>query len=122
MSSHPLNLMFRFFLEVAALIVSGIWAWHLSDTVFSYLLAVAVPIFMAIVWGVFAVPNDPSRSGKTIVKTPGLVRLILELAFFGFSSWAMLSLGWELASWTFATGVLLHYLLSFDRIQWLLKQ
>jgi len=122
MSSHPIHLFFRFILEVIALLVAGIWAWHLSSSIFSYVLAVGIPMFMASIWGIFAVPNDPSRSGKTVVKTPGVVRLFIEFSFFGFACWAMFSLGWKEASWLFGEGVLLHYLLSYDRVQWLLKQ
>ena len=40
-------------------------------------------VLTAAIWGVFAVPNDPSRSGKTVVVTPGLVRLLIELSLFG---------------------------------------
>ena len=121
MGSHPLNLLFRFLLEVVALIVAGIWTWHLSDSVFSYVLGVGVPLLMAAVWGIFAVPDDPSRSGKTIIKTPGLIRLVLELAFFGFAYWALLALGWDAFSLVFGACVLVHYVISYQRIRWLLN-
>lgn len=120
MGSHPLNLVFRFLLEVLALILSGIWAWHLGDASFRYVLAIAVPLAMAVAWGVFAVPNDPSRSGKTVVKTKGWIRLLLELGFFGFAAWSSFQIGWQTLGWVFAACVLLHYIISYDRVRWLL--
>ena len=33
--------------------------------------------------GVFAVPDDPSRSGSAPIAVPGLARLTLEAAVFG---------------------------------------
>ena len=116
-----MNHLFRFVLEVVALIVSGIWAWHQSNSIMGYVWGIGLPFLMATIWGVFAVPNDPSRSGKTVVKTPGIVRLFLELLFFGFAIWAMLSMRWEVAGWIFGASVLLHYVISYNRIQWLLK-
>lgn len=116
-----MNHLIRFVLEVVALIVAGIWAWHQSNSIMGYVWGIALPIVMATMWGVFAVPNDPSRSGKTVIKTPGFVRLLLELGFFGFAFWAMLSLEWEVGGCIFGASVLLHYVLSYNRIQWLLK-
>ena len=65
MGSHPINLAFRFLLELAALVASGFWGWRQSDGGFRYILAIGIPVFLAVVWGTFAVPNDPSRSGKS---------------------------------------------------------
>jgi len=73
-------------------------------------------------WGVFAVPNDPSRSGKTVVATPGLIRLILELVLFGVSAWMLFDLDFQKLGWIFSIAILIHYATSYDRIAWLLKQ
>ena len=83
MSTHPLNSAIRFVLELAAIVTFGFWGYHQSDSWTSILLAIGLSALFAILWGVFAVRDDPSRSGKTVVRTPGLIRLILELALFG---------------------------------------
>ena len=72
---HPANLALRFFLEIAALSGFGAMIWHLfSGWWRPFLLAVVLGGLMA-VWGVFAVPDDPSRSGNAPVPIPGLLRL-----------------------------------------------
>lgn len=122
MGSHPINLVFRFILEIAALIVMGIWGWNQSDNWSRYLLAALVPIFAAVLWGVFAVPDDPSRSGKAPIPVRGTIRLALELAFFALAASALNDLGAVQLSWIMAIAVTVHYLLSMDRVNWLLRQ
>jgi len=70
----------------------------------------------------FAVPNDPSRSGKTVVPTPGFIWLLLELALFGASAWMLFDLEFTKLGWIFSSVVLVHYATSYDRMVWLLKQ
>ena len=77
--------------------------------------------FFAAMWGVFAVKDDPSRSGKTVIPTSGIIRLILELVFFGLAAWALFDLGYLKTGFAFSFLVVLHYALSFDRILWLIK-
>jgi hypothetical protein len=121
-SLRPLNLALRFFLELIAIISFGIWGYHQSDIGLRILLAVLLPAGFAVLWGVFAVKGDPSRSGKAIVQTPGVIRLLLELALFGAATWMLLDLDYRRIALVFGIVVVLHYLLSFDRIAWLLKQ
>jgi hypothetical protein len=100
--------MVRFFLEIAALVTVGMWGWRQSDNWIKYVMAIGLPFLMAILWGVFAVPNDPSRTGNTIVDTPGVVRLILELAFFAFATWAFYSMDHKITARVFGTIVFIH--------------
>ena len=100
--------MVRFFLEIAALVTVGMWGWRQSDNWIKYVMAIGLPFLMAILWGVFAVPNDPSRTGNTIVDTPGVVRLILELAFFAFATWAFYSMDYKITARVFGTIVFIH--------------
>ncbi|MCB0497413.1 MAG: YrdB family protein [Cyclobacteriaceae bacterium] len=120
MGKHPLNLALRFLLEITTLIVTGYWGFHLYSGFLKYLIGIGSPLLLGIIWGVFAVPNDPSRSGKTVVNTPGIIRLIIELAFFGFGAYAFYQVNMVTYSYIFASVTLLHYLLSMDRIKWLL--
>ena len=77
MGSHPANLILRLILEIIALISLEIWGWNQSEGWFRLFLAIGIPLFLVVVWGVFSVPNDPSRSGAAPVITAGFIRLII---------------------------------------------
>lgn len=121
-SKNPINLAFRFLLELTAIIVFGYWGHSLAGDGTRILLAILFPLLFAVLWGVFAVRGDPSRSGKTVVQTPGIIRLLLELGLFGAAAWMMLDLDHSLIALIFGSAVVIHYFISFDRISWLLKQ
>ena len=57
-----------------------------------WILVGILPLGAVALWGVFATPDDPSRSGNTVVRTPGLMRLLLEWGLFagaaGLLFWA----------------------------------
>ena len=91
--SHPANLAIRFFLELAALGAMGYWAWRQGEDTTRYVFAVLAPLAAAAVWGIFAVPDDPSRSGSAPVPVPGALRLGIEAIFFAFAVWALYQLG-----------------------------
>ena len=122
MSTHPINLFIRLLLEVVAIITFGIWGYTQSDSWTRILLAILFPVAFAVLWGIFAVRDDPSRSGKTVVQTPGIIRLFLELGLFGSATWMLFDLNYSLPGWIFGTVIVLHYIVSYDRILWLLKQ
>ena len=96
------------------------WGWSLGDNSLKYVLALVLPLVTAAIWGIFAVPDDPSRSGKAPVPVPGLIRLLLELAIFGFACWILFDLGHTKFAYTLVILVLIHYLISYDRIMWLI--
>ena len=121
MSQNPLNLTVRFLLELIALVALGTWAKTQFSGVLGFILMIAVPLFAAIAWGTFNVKGDPSRSGKAPVPVPGIVRLLLELVYFGAATWALSTLS-PTYGWIFGMVTLLHYLFSHDRILWLLQQ
>ncbi|WP_297794367.1 YrdB family protein [uncultured Eudoraea sp.] len=121
MGSHPINLIVRFLLELVALTAFGIWGWRQADGWASLLLAMGIPILMAVIWGTFAVPDDPSRSGAAPIMTPGAIRLLLELGFFAFAIWCFKDLGLTRISSIYGICVVIHYIVSYDRIKWLLK-
>lgn len=122
MGSNPLNLTLRFLLEMAALACMVLWGWKQFDGSMQYIMAIGTPIGAATLWGTFAVPDDPSRSGKAPIPVPGILRLIIELVFFGFAVWILFTIGYIKLSWTFGIIVLVHYLVSYDRIQWLISK
>ena len=122
MGSHPINLAVRFMLELCALTSVGIWGWRQTDGWLKFVLAFGFPIILAAIWGVFAVPNDPSRSGNTLIPTPGIVRLAIELVIFAIATWCLYNLGFLNLCFVFGAAVVIHYILSYDRIAWLVSQ
>jgi len=122
MGSNPINLAFRFLLEVVALLAIGYWGWSTSEGVLRFVLALGLPIIAAVLWGTFRVPNDASSSGKAPVPIPGFLRLVLELALFAFAVWGLYDAGAVQLSWILGLAVLVHYALSYDRISWLIRQ
>jgi len=107
---------------MSALVTLGVWGWALGDGVIKFVLAVAVPTIAAAIWGIFAVPNDPSRSGNAPIVVPGLVRLVLELSFFASAVWAFFAMNQLMLGWLFGIIVVIHYMVSYKRISWLLRQ
>ncbi len=121
--SRPgVELAYRFVLEVALLAGLAYWGWHLGGTgVTRLLLAAVLPMVAAAAWGIFATPQDPSRSGRAPVPVPGSVRLILELVLFGLAAYGIWTSGSRAAAETLLTAVGLHYALAWDRLVWLLR-
>jgi hypothetical protein len=116
------NLFLRFLMEVASIITFGLWGYSLTNSGYRILLALLFSILFAALWGIFAVRDDPSRSGKTVIRTPGAIRLFLELTLFGSATWMLFDLGFTIPGWILGATILFHYILSFNRITWLLKQ
>ncbi|WP_322416287.1 YrdB family protein [Mesorhizobium huakuii] len=116
------NLTLRFLLELAALLGLGIAGWHVSDGWWRWVLALALPLVAAVLWGTFAVLNDPSRSGRAPVPVPGTVRLALELVIlFGGAAGFYLT-GLTTPGIIMALLIAISYAFSLDRLGWLLKQ
>jgi hypothetical protein len=121
MGSHPVNLAIRFLLELAALLAMGFWGWRQGGSTTRYVFAALVPLAAAALWGIFAVPGDPSRSGSALVAVPGALRLGLEAAFFAFAVWGLYQLGSVALARTMAAALAVHYAVSYDRLAWLLR-
>lgn len=122
MSQNPINLAVRFLLEMAALIAIGYWGWTQHTGILRYALVIGPPLLAAFLWGTFRVPEDASANGKAPVPIPGPLRLLLELVIFGFAVWGLSSAGAVPAAWIFGGITLIHYLVSYDRIAWLLRK
>lgn len=122
MGKHPLNLALRFVLELAAWFAMGYWGWTQHEGFSRFLWVIGLPLMTAILWGTFAVPDDPSRSGKAPIPVPGFIRLLLEFAFFTLGVLCCFGAGQPIWGWILGITVLLHYAISYDRIIWLLKQ
>ncbi|MGX9143523.1 YrdB family protein [Mesorhizobium sp. 128a] len=116
------NLTLRFLLELAALLGLGMGGWSLSGGWLRWTFAVGLPLIAAVLWGTFAVPNDPSRSGRAPVPVPGALRLVLELVIlFGGGAGFHLA-GYTTISIVVVALIVISYAFSLDRLGWLLKQ
>ena len=122
LEGNTINLAVRFLLEMSGLVALGMWGWTRGDGVLKYVLALAVPLIAAVIGGIFAVPDDPSRSGNAPISVPGLVRIVLELAFFASVVWALFAMHQSIFGWLFGVIVVVHYLVSYERVSWLLRQ
>lgn len=120
MGQHPVNLALRFLLEMAALFAVGYWGWAQHEGVWRYVLAIGLPLLAAVLWGVFRAPGDAS-AGPPIIAIPGALRLALELGLFVAATWCLYNAGATRAAWIFGGIALFHYLISYDRVWWLLR-
>ena len=115
------NLALRFILELAMFASFAVAPAIALDGGSRWIWAAIGPVGAMALWGVFAIPDDPSRSGRTVVRTPGPVRLLLELGLFaagvGFFVWAEL----PLVAGALGVGVVIHYLAWPARIRWMMN-
>ncbi len=118
MANNPLNLTLRFILELVGLFALGYWGWTQHDGLYRWLLAAGLPLLATVLWGTFRVPNDP---GPAPVAVPGWVRLLLEAAYF--TSAVLAFYGSQKPAWAMIFGlvVVVHYLISYDRVTLLLR-
>jgi len=117
----------RFSLELASLVSIGHFGWTIVAPVpptFSTwaqpVVAVTLPLAAATVWGVFNVPNDPSRSGAAPVPVSGKTRVLVELGFFGWGGYSL----WQwnpIVAYVYTGAAVMHYVSYYKRIQWLWK-
>lgn len=98
----------------------GFWAWTQHEGIARFIWAVVLVVGAATIWGTFAVPDDPSRSGKAAVPMPGWLRLFLDLLIFSGCLLAFIASGFPVAGLTLTMLVIIHYAISYDRIAWLL--
>ncbi|MFV2000870.1 MAG: YrdB family protein [Acidimicrobiia bacterium] len=117
---HPVNLVFRFALEIAALVAIALGGYAVGSGVFAWIPAIALPLVAGVVWGTFNVPGDRSRSGEAPVAVSGIIRLVIELGVF-VTAVVLVSFLSPFAALLLGVAVTLHYLLSIDRIRWLLR-
>jgi hypothetical protein len=117
-----MNLLLRFCLELAALAGIGMTAFQAGEGIMGYAYATAAVLLAAAAWGVFNVPDDPSRSGKAPVRVSGPVRLGIEVAILLGGSLAFHFAGHSWIALTHAALIALHYALSGERLRWLIKQ
>lgn len=115
------NLALRFLLELAALAGLAAAAWTLGSGPGPWVLVVLVPLSAAVLWAVFNVRDDPSRSGAAPVEVDGVVRLALELTILGGGAAAVAFAVGPALGTLLALAIVGHYVLSWRRIEWLVQ-
>jgi hypothetical protein len=115
-SIPAVHLAIRFLLELVMFAGVAMLGWHLSGPIATIPLAIAA---MAL-WGVFGTEGDGTR-GAPVVKTPGPIRLLLELTLFGLGALGLWLVWSRAAAETFLTISVLHYAITWERQWWLLR-
>lgn len=115
------NLALRFGLELAALTGLASAVWRLGSGPSRWIGIVIVPVAAAVIWATFNVLDDPSRSGAAPVEVNGWVRLAIELAILGGGAVAVAFVARPELGIGFGLAILAHYLVSLDRIGWLVQ-
>jgi hypothetical protein len=108
MSKNPIVITIYFLLELLALAAMTYGAWQIHP-----ILGILAPVLAATAWGVFRVPNEP---GKAPVAVSGIVRLVVEAAFFGLAVFLLYNAGQVTLALAMGAVVLLIYALSYDRV------
>ncbi len=121
MAYHPLNLFFRFILELLVWFCMGLFGFYIAGDGFRYFYMIFIPLVSMFIWGTFNVPGDRSRSGKAPIVVRGWTRLIIEFLTFIFGAWTLNYLNYSRYGIAFLILIILHYLFSLDRVKWLLK-
>jgi hypothetical protein len=114
---HGKNLVLRFVLELACLLGIAVAGWQVTPA-----LGVALSVTAAAAWGVFAVPDDPSRSGNAPVPVHGWARLLVEIAVFVGGAVAWFVAGRWIVAVTIGALLVLHHVDALPRLRWLLQQ
>lgn len=115
------NLVLRFFLELIAVASIVYWGWSEHSGNSRYLWSIGLFLIVATLWGGFRVPGDPSSGGAVIISVPGVLRLLIELLVFSGSIFLIYHLGKEQYAFIFSVLVLIHYIVGYQRILWLLE-
>lgn len=117
MSQNPINLIVRFALEIVILVALGMWGAGRFEAWKGIVMAILLPLAAAAVWGIFRTSGD---HGHGLVNTPGIIRFAIEVILFCAAAWCLYDLGHKTSSMGFAAVALLHYIISYDRVWFLL--
>ena len=103
---RPGNDGLRFLLELSALAAVAYWGWSEFGDPWRWLLVVAAPAAVALVWGRWMAPKSQAR-----VADPW--RLGIELLVFGGAVAGLLDADQAVSAIVLATATLLHLALTF---------
>jgi hypothetical protein len=96
----------RFLLELAALAAVAYWGWSDHGGIWRWVLVVAGPLAISVLWGRWVAPKATSRVGDPW-------KLLLELLVFGSAIAALFDSDEPVLAIAFAATTLLHLALTF---------
>jgi hypothetical protein len=96
----------RFSLELCALAAVAYWGWSEHAGVWRWVLVVAMPLAVAVLWGNTIAPKAKRRVGDPW-------RLVVELVVFGGAVAALLDAGQRGLGIVLGAAVALHLVLTF---------
>jgi hypothetical protein len=106
-----LNLLVSFLLEVALLIIAGYWGFQQGENVLmKYVFAIILPVFIAILWGIFAAPKSKKR-----LKNP--FRIIFKLTLFSLAVFFSYQMGLLLLAIIIAIITCINLVMAFVFLQ-----
>jgi hypothetical protein len=110
---RPANDGLRFFLELSALAAVSYWGWSEHDGLWRWVLVVAAPLAIAVVWGQWVAPKARRR-----VRDPW--KLLIELLVFGAGVAALFDADQPTPAIVLAGAAALHLALTFafDQRRW----
>lgn len=106
-----LNLALKFLLELAALAAVGLWGASIADGVAAVVLAILLPVIVAVLWGMFAAPRARRR-------LPLRLRAPFELGVFALAALALWGAGWPVWGAAFAVIAVVNAVLLTAFDQW----
>lgn len=111
MRQRSFNLALGYFLEIVALIAIGYWGWAQHEGVLRYALAISLPVIVAVMWATFREAGETERR-PPLIAVSSMVRLLLEVAMFGFAVWGLFNSGLTGGGWLLGGTFLLYRLIS----------
>ena len=103
---RPANLGLRFLLELCALAAVAYWGWSEHGGVWRWVLVVAAPLAIALLWGRWVAPKAKARVGDPW-------KLLLELLVFGAAVAALAAAGQPVLGIVLGAATLLNLALTF---------
>jgi hypothetical protein len=119
MHLRPVDLALRGILELAAVVGLLLGGMASVAGVVGILLGIVGVVVAGAAWATFRVPGDPGPSPRPV---RGAARLALELVLLVLGAIGWLLAGWLLAGLLLGALVVGHYLMTADRVRWLLEQ
>jgi hypothetical protein len=114
MSKNWLNQTIRLLLVIVGLYAIGSFGFTIGEGFAPYFLGIVLPAICLVSWWVFRYPNDPRKN--PVIPIGGKLRIAMELVFFAAAIYAFQEIGHNDWSKYLLYGVLLHYVVSYDRL------
>lgn len=103
---RPANDVLRFLLELSALAAVAYWGWSEHGGIWRWLLVVAAPVLVAVVWGRWVAPKAKHPAGDPW-------RLLLEVLVFGSAVAALAGADQPVLALALAVATAVHLTLTF---------